>query len=324
MQQTIHQRQQIMLFLRKGLIFLCWGCLAVVVFTLITSLLSYPFNKNMGRASYIDKMKRLDSISSPKIIIIGGSNANYGLNSQLLQDSVHLPVVNMSLNANVSFIFFCNVIKDHIQPGDIILALPEYQFFDPQQQVYGNQNLYQLATIVPTVAKHFTPVQWSRAPLYLDDICAANLESISYLLRNQPTETRGFYNSLGDFIGHQNKTTTLQKTPNVYVDYKSNLKHYQKINAATKKHLIAFDQFVSSKGATLLLDWPVYSNKLVDENFAGVIKNELLKLNWIGSYNDYLYDESALYDSPYHLKFDYQNNRTWKIVNDIKRWQNAR
>jgi hypothetical protein len=324
MPQPPYQPQEMILFFKRGFRYLCYGCLAIVLFTILTSLLAYPFNKNMGRASYIDKKKRLDSIHTPKIIVVGGSNANYGFNSKLLQDSLQMPVVNMSLNANVSFLFFCNAIKDNINPGDIVLALPEYQFFDPSQNVYGNQNLYQLATIFPEVSQYFTSMQLIRAPLYLDEICAANIESIGYLLRKQPTESRAYYNDMGDFVGHQNKTTTMQRSAEVYRDYKTKKARYQTINKVTKEHLIAFHAEVKNKGATLILDWPVYSNQLIDADFPNIIERELHTLNWIGKYSDYVYDEAALYDSPYHLIYNYQNERTLKVIKDIKRWMNTR
>jgi len=276
----------------------------------------------MGRASFIDKQQKLNTTTSPKIIVIGGSNANYGLNSKLLQDSLGMPVVNMSLNANVSLLFFCNAIKKNVNKGDIVLLLPEYQFFNPDEDIYGNQNLYQLATITPNVIRYFTPMQWCRSFMYLDDICAANIESISYMLRKQPTETRRFYNKWGDFIGHKNKTTTLNKSPQVYVNYSADQQNFKDINEVTKEELLSFHQFITEKQATLLVDWPVYAKPLMDEHFPKLIKNELHDLNWIGNYADYVYEESFLYDSPYHLKYQYQMDRTLKVIKDIKVWRN--
>ncbi|HPG73671.1 MAG TPA: hypothetical protein PLM49_05215, partial [Bacteroidales bacterium] len=63
-------------------------------------------------AAIIDKHKRIDSIKSPKIIFAGGSNLPFGIDSKMIQDSLHTPVVNLGLHAGLGLDFMLNELQN--------------------------------------------------------------------------------------------------------------------------------------------------------------------------------------------------------------------
>lgn len=114
------------LFLNKVILFV-----SLFLMLLICSLLFIPNNKikNNSLFANIDKHNRLDSLSSPKIIFVGGSNLAYGLNSQAVEDSLHMPVINMGLHAGFGLHFMMNEVISSINKGDIVVLSPEYHHF---------------------------------------------------------------------------------------------------------------------------------------------------------------------------------------------------
>lgn len=99
-----------------------------LLFTLISWLNPYKIQDKEIHfsASIIEKQARLDSLKSPKVILVAGSNFLYGIDSQLLQDSLGMPVVNMSLQYFLGSDFLLKQVENALQPGDIVIMGFEY------------------------------------------------------------------------------------------------------------------------------------------------------------------------------------------------------
>ena len=81
-------------------------------------------------AAIKNKYERLDSLKhTQKLIICGGSSSAYGINSGLIQKNLHIPVVNTSLAMSLGSNFQLNLTKDYITKNDIVLYIPEYEFY---------------------------------------------------------------------------------------------------------------------------------------------------------------------------------------------------
>ena len=75
------------------LILLPLSCVASIGF------LTEPQFSKIYTAELYDKVERLDSIEEPKIVIVSGSSAAFGLDSKLLEDKLGMPVVHLFLYA---------------------------------------------------------------------------------------------------------------------------------------------------------------------------------------------------------------------------------
>ena len=78
-------------------------------------------------ATLIDKMHRLDSVPSPRIILMSGSSFVFGLNSELLSNELELPVVNASLHSDLGSYFMMEQLKSTARKGDIVVISLEYE-----------------------------------------------------------------------------------------------------------------------------------------------------------------------------------------------------
>jgi len=155
----------------------------------------------------IDKENLLRRTPSPKIIVIGGSNAIFNIDSKLVSEATGLPTVNMGLHAGLGLEFMLNEIKPYLKSGDGVIIMPEYaQFFG--DLFYGGRILTRLVTLNPHAFRYVRT--WGQ---YLALIKGAGLETrskIFYLLgqgAGEETYTRTAFNTYGelrsDVIGNQ-------------------------------------------------------------------------------------------------------------------------
>ncbi len=78
-------------------------------------------------AMLIDKRVLLDATPAPRVILVGGSNLMFGVDSAVLEDALGLPVVNMGVFGGLGLLAPLDVILPHVQPGDTVVLVPEYE-----------------------------------------------------------------------------------------------------------------------------------------------------------------------------------------------------
>ncbi len=65
-------------------------------------------------------------MDSPKIVIIGGSEAHYGLSAKILSEKTGLPAVNLATHAGLDWSTHIALAKPFLEPGDIVLFSANY------------------------------------------------------------------------------------------------------------------------------------------------------------------------------------------------------
>ncbi|MBD5105768.1 MAG: hypothetical protein HDT41_02120, partial [Lachnospiraceae bacterium] len=89
-----------MKYKKELLFFLKCIILAILLFLLCFVVIMPQYLQN-NQASLIDKVKRLESIEGPKIVLVGNSNLPFGIVSEDMENALHMPVVNMGLHGGV-------------------------------------------------------------------------------------------------------------------------------------------------------------------------------------------------------------------------------
>lgn len=77
----------------------------------------------LGELSH--KVRRLDSVGEPKVVVLGGSSVAFGLNTPLLEDMTGMPVVNFGLYATLGTKLMLDLSRHAIGEGDIVVLAPE-------------------------------------------------------------------------------------------------------------------------------------------------------------------------------------------------------
>jgi hypothetical protein len=284
---------------------------------LISSAIVEPKLKMRGRGCIIDKQKRLESLATPKILLVGGSNVCYNTNSQLIEDSFHMPVVDMSINAKVGMQFYFEMVKPYIKKNDVIIITPEYDAYG-KINFLGDESMYQLSIINPYYLKLLNAKQWIRLPVFVGNLLKDNYTILTADKNSKVSNGRLDYNKWGDYEGHKNLPSLSEKFMN-NKDDDYNLKYNQTINDDFIKLLIEFSNYCKSKEAKCLIGYPVYAKKLASDEYAFKIHENLKDMNWVDDNPDtFLYEANQLYDSPNHLLFNMRNERTVKLITLLK------
>lgn len=113
----------------------------------------WPIEPTGYLAAVADKQHRLRSLESPKLVFVGGSNLSFGVDSPTLERELGLPVANMGLGIYAGFRFMLDSVVDAIQPGDLVVVSPEYQFFYGLYD--GDEELFDVLEAYPQGARFF-------------------------------------------------------------------------------------------------------------------------------------------------------------------------
>src|ERR1700739_1843921 len=105
------------------------------VFFFIASRYNPPVDlRNDYFASLIDKHNRLKQAGNNRLIFVGGSNLNFGINSEEIEKELNLPVVNLGLHAGLGLDFILNEAMSEIKQGDIVVLSIEYELYDSKNE----------------------------------------------------------------------------------------------------------------------------------------------------------------------------------------------
>lgn len=89
-----------------------------------------PYNKNGYMREQEVKMAMLSvPARKPSIVLLGGSNVAFGYDSEMLSDSLGMPVVNTGLHASIGLKYIIDDCFPRLRRGDILVLSPEYGHF---------------------------------------------------------------------------------------------------------------------------------------------------------------------------------------------------
>jgi hypothetical protein len=93
----------------------------------------YFFNTYYGggiswlRHTYENKIARAAEIKAPhRLLLVGGSGVHYSPNTQVLEKELGIPAFNLGLDGNLGLNVILPTVLKEVQPGDIVLLIPEY------------------------------------------------------------------------------------------------------------------------------------------------------------------------------------------------------
>ena len=299
-------------FLIKTLLFILLLLLVVIVGFLL------PVTPRASKSLLYAKIQK-DSLSkntdSPRIIFVGGSNLSFGINSQMIKDSLQLNPINTAIHASIGLGYLMNNTLKYVRKGDIIILAPEYSHFYGRS-IYGGEEL--LRTICDIDATKL---------LNLDKEQLKNISK--YILKYsfskfKPTEYWGFkesdvysvnsFNKYGDACAHwtmkQQKFPSFDAIRNTY-------------NPNAIKLINKFKNELENKGAKLYITFPSYQATSYDKSIKQIkrVEKELIsnKFQLLGTPERYRMPDTMMFNTPYHLLKKGVDYRTKLLIEDIKK-----
>ena len=280
-------------------------------------------------AAFIDKQNRLETTMPPRIVLIGGSNVAFGLDSEMISESTNLPVVNLGLHAGLGLKFMVNSYKPYLRAGDIIIIIPEYELFygpylnpDPGclgalLGVYPQARRYlDLSTMSldDTVSMFVGIAQYKK-----NVIQSSILKRISRRVENTDQSlfvySRDNFNEFGDEVKH------LTAKPGTQPDTTSPIIESLEISPKVISFLNQFADYAHSRKANVYLDYPSrLEYNTSEEQSVGQLQQVLeedLTFPIIGIAADHLFPLEYFFDTNYHLNSGGRRINTERLIDDI-------
>ncbi len=265
------------------------------------------------------KYERLKSTDSPKVVLIGGSNLAFGINSKLLEEYLGMPVVNFGLYAALGTKPMLDLAKGEIKKGDIVVICPE---LDSQTYSLYYGGRYMLTAIDGTDL--LTHVGISNFPTLLASLPEFASSKVYNLRNNIEPKSEGIY-SLSSFDEYGD--IRVEREYNTRPDYGASSPINLSESLVTEEFTDYLNDYAKSlerRGAKVWFSFPPMNEAAIsvsDEEKAGFYKKlgESLDFPVISGLDDYILDREFFYDTNFHLTTKGATQRTLTLAGDIMR-----
>lgn len=282
-----------------------------------------PANPQGYNQAFGLKERLMATTPSPRMILVGGSNVAFGFDSEMLEDSLGIPVVNDGLHAGLGLKFMMDDLFSKVRRGDILLIIPEYnQFFG--KLAYGG---LPLAEVVTTIAPGKVSLLNLSQVYALVSNVPGNLKSrLQYhfnffLHKKNPLDAAVYslssFNSHGDMCRHW-------KLPAVsYVQ----LAHIEdEFNKAMANRFIKQIRMLERMGCRVFLYPPAISEssyRNMEDNIDEVVRFcRQSGVPFRVSARQGILADTLCFDTPYHLTYIGAALRTQALIKDLKKYMN--
>lgn len=311
-------------FIKKILFLILILCVCLLSLVSLDYFIVGPQYQYSYQASLIDKVKRLKKINEPKIILVGNSNLSFGINSELIEKSLEMPVVNLGLHAGLGNAYHEEIAKLNINKGDIVVVC--HSTFSDDDTI-TDASLAWITydwnqSIAPIIRKKDYLTMLKAYPTYFKS------SLLLWLGKSGNKDQGGCYsrnafNKYGDVVY---KTDDDQMNVEEY--FKNEKISLPKINSTCINRLNDLNSYCKKRGASMVVaGYPIAYGKYSEFTKLDFIKfqNKLskrLNCNIISNYTDYFYPYKYFYNTSLHLTKKGTNIRTKQLINDLEKWIN--
>ncbi|MBK9175592.1 MAG: hypothetical protein IPM46_04495 [Flavobacteriales bacterium] len=261
------------------------------------------------------KNERLRAIGSPKVVLVGGSNLSYGVDSEHLEKAFCRPVANMGLTALVGFRFAVNEVVGELGAGDVVIvALENSMFMRPDRFEDA------LATVVDYRPASLTLIPWHQRPRMIVALGVLHVQSLrDHVLESwkqgwgAPVYRRRVFNAQGDLVNQLDEPGLAIAPPDPA--------EFDTLVVAEGFWPIAdvLQREAQARGASVVFSWCPVAERVDQPEERAELRTAMLAhgLTVAGVPSDYVFPDSLFYDSWYHLHTEGRWLRTERMVNDV-------
>ncbi len=306
--------------------FLLRSILFLVVLVVCTAIFSFCINhriKDHYLKAYTLKLNRLRTTESPRLILVGGSNVAFGIDSQMLADSLKMNPVNFGLHAGLSLRYVMRDVIRYSRSNDLIILMPEYEFFYNK----GGGECPTLSLLLYYNHMHdwmdMSFYEWVNALHGFLWIPGNYLRG--FIRRNMPLHTYTYscsgFNSYGDEATHRDYPS--EKCPTNEENDVSN--EILPVNDKEEAWFIeSYNKLIERKATVYIFPPAMVEAGLADGNRMGKIKGceaffKRHGLSYASPIEQSIFPDSAYFDTPYHLNYAGVQMNTQRLIREIRR-----
>lgn len=271
------------------------GLLIVMTYIILWLIPPKPY---LVYSSILDKQQRLVNTPAPRLIFIGGSGIALGLDSELIEQKVRRPVLNMGVNAGFGLQYMVEQVKPWVQPGDIVFVVPEYEHFYGAL-IEGDQNLLWALRIQPEMVWRLS---WRQLFHILPQFPVFIQQRAQEIVRTTPDPiyNRSAFTWRGDFVNHLD----LPSSPLAL----SAIGDGQQVNHKALQLLHDFQHDLAQQGAQAYLVYPAIAesfwtfgkNRQVIETLNSMILQQNV-MQPLTTPQAAVWPDALFFDTVYHL-----------------------
>lgn len=271
-------------------------------------------------AGSLIQLELLKNTPSPRMILVGGSNVSFGLDAELMQRKLGIPVINDGLHAGLG-IAPLRELQEYIRAGDVIIISLEYQLFSSRDVMDGDLTFLSDWIEYAPERVNYLSDPWRDAPaLYAIMLQRkVNRQVNTFLFGGSLNDVRDVfigtrYNSNGDFIGHLQQASTPRQ--------KISFEPYP-VTAVQQDlftFLEEFHQFARQKGAEVYFEAPA-SRRINCKNtgkasLANFFKtfHEKSTIPLLTPLEEVCLPDKYFFDTAYHLNAAGRRLRTERLI----------
>jgi hypothetical protein len=270
-------------------------------------------------ATIIDKHQYAQSISEPKIILAGGSNLAFGIDSDSIEKQLLRPVVNLGLYAGLGLDFILKETLSEVKKNDLVILCPEF-YLKKEGEEFPKQTI---CFFHPKASEFLEKEDWdvdlkkklSFYVRYCRNVIFFSTRKSQSIDDNFSDYFRKGFSEKGDLLAHLN---------NKSVRPLKDLETFQKQDYSEEIKLINwFVKEVNVRGGKVIWTFPSYSltgylhNKSSLDFYEKQIKTKLNCLV-INNIKNEIYPDDFFYNTHYHLGKAGRQKRTRQLIEQLK------
>ena len=255
-----------------------------------------------------------------RLIVLGGSNVAFGVDSTLLERVTGRKTINLGLHAGLGLDHMLNEAADGARRGDLVLLIPEYeQFFGGQadgEMPVAELLMYDLSSL--RYVKSWP--QWHRL---VGSVAAMSGQTAFDVINNAQRQLRGYpsrptghpvyrrdaFNAHGDVVSHLSqppRPANIAKPSEIIAS----------INPAATKSLHRFMESLDARGARLLVTYPSVTARFLELNRDQIFRavREMQTPTTRSRPEEWVFDESLFQDTWYHLNREGRRLRSERLA----------
>ena len=270
------------------------------------------------QAGFDKQMKLLDK--KPKMILIGGSNLAFGMDSQQLVDKFGYNVVNMGLHAGLGMEFMLECVKNQTHPGDIVIYLGEYNNYT-DMPFYDTDTIYRYVKYYPLALKYVDFNTFGKRFIKeIPAIMRTGMLNLEHYIETKQIVNNGVYDRFG-FDKYGDLTSHWDQPSNDIRNYGKLLFSGEKISQEKLDYLNGFAEYEKTRGVIVYVGFPPTPQGQINVNLADKIADRLREsdaFTVIGEPENYVYKYTYFYDTYYHLNYEGGQMRVKQLIQDLE------
>ncbi len=273
-------------------------------------------------AAIIDKHNYLKSYTGKRLILAGGSNLAFGIDSPLIESSMGIPAINLGLHAGLGLDFIINELSSVVRDGDIVFLSVEL-FLDKN----GDYKMKKKITeFLPEAENYFNVIYCDEISYWFFENKINIFNNLNYIISPYRKNnirvidsidiySRKNFNKNGDMIGHFNLKSSKKLSK-----YRLEYRYYEGIDK-----LNSFYKTAQSKNVKVYFLYPNFvESQYIEYNDAikkyTIDLESALKIPIINKSDTFVLNDSLFFDTAYHLNKSGREIRTKRLLKYIEKY----